>query len=204
MKLINSSILTMASASCTTWLDTPGSASEIRNFATLTFRNWRERNGEKFKHLPKPLAQQWMHRHWCDPVASFIPIEDLTCRENNWPPYDFVTIIGTVRGKDALDSGHWDFPLVVLGTPDGFIDCIEDHIEARIFLGRGCQAPPLRKCTSASRGFTGGPKCLRPKLDKPTLNRADRTALSMRNWAASVLRSSSRYDHRIAVNKGYR
>lgn len=125
------------------------------------FGSWWERNGKKLGHLPKALAEQWIYRHWCDSVASFIPIEELTCHEETWPPDDFVTKVGTVRGKEllnpehdfevfsgqktgeklltaeALDSGHWDFPLVVLETPKGFIDCIGDYIETEYFLVEG-------------------------------------------------------------------
>ncbi|TCS66641.1 hypothetical protein EDD52_102459 [Primorskyibacter sedentarius] len=131
------------------------------DFNVEDFNNWWERNGEKLNHLPEALAEQWIYRHWCESVASFLLIEDLTCREDTWPPDDFITKVGTVRGKEALnpkhdfevfsgqetgeklptaralDSGQWDFPLVVLETPDGFIDCIGDHIETEYFLVEG-------------------------------------------------------------------
>ncbi|MAM09695.1 MAG: hypothetical protein CML23_04385 [Rhizobiaceae bacterium] len=125
------------------------------------FGSWWERNGHKLKHLPRSLAEQWIYRHWTDSVASFIPIEELTCCEEIWPADDFVTKVGTVRGKEALnpehdfevfngqktgeklltakalDSGHWDFPLVVLETLGGFTDCMGDHIETDYFLVEG-------------------------------------------------------------------
>lgn len=125
------------------------------------FGSWWKRNGDQIKHLPDTLAEQWIHRHWRESVASFIPIEDLMCREEIWAPGDFVTKVGTVRGNEplnpehdfevfsgqktgeklltakALDSGHWDFPLVVLETPGGFIDCVGDHIETEYFLVEG-------------------------------------------------------------------
>ncbi|WP_370304361.1 hypothetical protein [Pseudooceanicola sp.] len=125
------------------------------------FGSWWERNGEQLKHLPEKLVEQWIYRHWCASVASFIPIEELTCREEIWPSGDFVTKVGTVRGKEplnpehdfsvfsgqktgeklhtakALDSGQWDFPLIVLETPGGFTDCMGDHIETEYFLVEG-------------------------------------------------------------------
>ncbi|WP_141401311.1 hypothetical protein [Cohaesibacter gelatinilyticus] len=125
------------------------------------FASWWGRNGEKLKHLPEALAEQWIFRHWHDSVASFIPIEDLQCREENWPAIDFVSKVGTVRGNEpldpkhdfdvfsgrktgeklltakAMDSGRWDYPVVVLETPEGFIDCIGVHIQAKYFLVEG-------------------------------------------------------------------
>ncbi|MBY5974509.1 hypothetical protein KUV28_19295 [Ferrimonas balearica] len=125
------------------------------------FSSWWKRNGEELKHLPEALAEQWIYRHWRDSVASFIPIDDLECREETWPPDDFVTKVGTVRGNEplnpehdfevfsglrtgerlmtaqALDTGHWDYPPIVLETPEGFIDCIGHHIKTEYFLVEG-------------------------------------------------------------------
>jgi hypothetical protein len=125
------------------------------------FASWWDRNSDKLKNLPDALAEQWFYRHWQDSVASFIPIEGLHCSEEVWPPMDFVTKVGTVRGNEqmdpkhdfevfsgqktgeklltaqALDQGQWDYPLVVLETPEGFIDCIGDHIETQYFLVEG-------------------------------------------------------------------
>jgi hypothetical protein len=125
------------------------------------FANWWERNRDKLENLPEALAEQWVYRHWRDSVASFIPLEGLECGEEVWPPIDFVRKVGTVRGNEpldprhdfkvfsgqetgdklqtaiALDSGHWDYPLIVLRTPKGFIDCIGDHIKMPYFLVEG-------------------------------------------------------------------
>lgn len=70
------------------------------------FRCWWDRNSEKLKHLREALAEQWIYRHWRDSVASFIPIEELQCREEVWPPADFVTKVGTVRGNEPLNPKH--------------------------------------------------------------------------------------------------
>lgn len=129
---------------------------EVEDFIT-----WWGRNYEMLKHLPEALAEQWIYRHWRDSVASFIPIEGLQCHEELWPPADFVSRVGTVRGNEpldpkhdfdvfsgretgeklltakALDTGHWDYPVVVLETPRGFTDCIGEHIETEYFLVEG-------------------------------------------------------------------
>ena len=125
------------------------------------FGSWWARNNEELKHFPEALAEQWIYRHWKDSVASFIPIEELECVEETWPANDFVTRVGTVRGNEKMnpehdyevfngkktgeklltaedfDEGHWDFPVVVLDTPGGFIDCVGDHIESDFFLVEG-------------------------------------------------------------------
>lgn len=125
------------------------------------FASWWGRNGENLKNLPEALAEQWVFRHWQDSVISFIPIEGLQCREEAWPSIDFITKVGTVRGNEplepehdfevfsgrktgemlqtakALDKGHWDYPLVVIETPEGFIDCIGEHINTPYFLVEG-------------------------------------------------------------------
>ena len=125
------------------------------------FEIWYERNETHLGHLPKTLVEQWVYRHWCDSIASFIPIENLEWREETWPAHDFTTKIGTVRGNDPLeperdfevfsgqrggkklktaielDAGCWVYPLVVLETPGGFIDCVGDHIANDFFLVEG-------------------------------------------------------------------
>jgi len=125
------------------------------------FSTWWSRNRDNMKNLPEALAEQWIYRHWTDSVASFIPIEGIRCEKEVWPPIDFITKVGTVRGNEpldpendfevfsgretgdklqtakALDIGHWDYPLVVLRTPGGFIDCIGDHIKTQYFLVEG-------------------------------------------------------------------
>lgn len=83
--------------------------------------------------MPEALVEQWIYRHWQESVASFIPIEGLQCVAETWPSDDFITKVGTVRGKEplnpkhdcevfsgqktgeklltakALDTGHWHF-----------------------------------------------------------------------------------------------
>ncbi|KZK81226.1 hypothetical protein PsAD13_04175 [Pseudovibrio sp. Ad13] len=125
------------------------------------FAGWWDRNYEFLKNLPETCAEQWVYRHWQDSVASFIPLEDLQCKEELWPAMDFVTKVGTVRGNEALnpthdfevfsgqktgeklltaralDEGSWDYPVVVLETPSGFIDCTGEHIDTPYFLIEG-------------------------------------------------------------------
>jgi len=122
------------------------------------FASWWGRNKENLKNLPEVLAKQWIYRHWRVSVAAFIPLDGLQVREETWPSADFITKVGTVRGNEPmkpihdfevfsgqktgkktptaqeLDTVHWGYPVVVLETPDGFIDCIGDHIEAEYFL----------------------------------------------------------------------
>ena len=126
-----------------------------------TFEEWRERNSILLQHLPNELVEQWVHRHWKNSVAKFIPLEGLLWREELWPPSDFITKVGTVRGNEpldpehdykvfsgkvggeksqtakTLDAGHWDYAPIVLETPEGFIDRVGDHIKTKYFLVEG-------------------------------------------------------------------
>ncbi|WP_282094215.1 hypothetical protein [Epibacterium ulvae] len=126
------------------------------------FQTWWERNNGELNHLPQNLVEQWIYRHWKQSIASFVPIKTLTCREEKWPPKDCIDKVGTIRGNEplnpeddfkmfckktnegklsptaeALNQGQWDFPLVVLETPDGFIDKIGEHITTDYFLVEG-------------------------------------------------------------------
>lgn len=129
--------------------------------AVEDFGCWWDRNREELNNLPEALAKQWIYRHWQDSVTSFIPLEGLECVVEAWPAHDFLSRVGTVRGNEPmdpvrdfelfsqkrigkkhptakdLDEGYWDLPLVVLRTPEGFIDRIGEKIDKEFLLVEG-------------------------------------------------------------------
>ncbi|MBZ0218539.1 MAG: hypothetical protein K8F25_18425 [Fimbriimonadaceae bacterium] len=125
------------------------------------FEAWWGKHSKELSHLPKEVLKQWVYRHWSDSIATFLPLERLSCSEEVWPAIDFIEKVGTLRGNEpmdpehdydafsgrldgrkkpvaiALDQGEWDYAPIVLSTPDGFIDGIQEHIITPYFLIEG-------------------------------------------------------------------
>ena len=126
-----------------------------------SFEVWWNKHCDELQHLPIEVSKQWIYRHWSDSIAKFIPLEGLSCREEVWPAIDFIEKVGTIRGNEpmnpehdynvfsgrldgqklptasALDQGEWDYPPIVLVTPNGFIDPMQEHIDMPYFLVEG-------------------------------------------------------------------
>jgi hypothetical protein len=128
------------------------------------FDPWWKRHGVRLAHLHVQIAEQWIYRHWTHSHFSFLPIDALSWRSELWesaqivsdvvryghdrtpynPDFDYKTFQRR-GGEDrhatarALDQGTWDYPIVVLETPDGFIDAGRDRPDARFVLIEGHQ-----------------------------------------------------------------
>ncbi len=112
--------------------------------------------------MPAELCEQWIHRHRdCSPFA-FLPLETLT-----WEPrsFDGQELLASIRrafsgdlrpqfdydtfqrrgGEDrrsvaiALDSGTWDYPMVLLSTPHGVRTFGRELLVTRLVLVEGRQ-----------------------------------------------------------------
>ncbi|MEZ5996408.1 MAG: hypothetical protein R3C25_11740 [Hyphomonadaceae bacterium] len=128
------------------------------------FDAWWARHGHALSHLHPQIAEQWIHRHWTYSHFSFLPLDELASREESWdsgtivrdvmryghdgcdytPDFDYRTF--QRRGEAdrhatavALDAGTWDYPIVVLETPNGFIDARRPRPDARFVLIEGHQ-----------------------------------------------------------------
>lgn len=126
------------------------------------FAAWWDRNHATLQHLPQALCEQWVYRHWTHSPASFLPLDSLTWRRDFWsgeallgriyrawggelhPQFDYDTF--QRRGGDdrhptarALDAGTWDYPMVLLATPNGVIDAGEHHPQVRFVIVEGHQ-----------------------------------------------------------------
>ncbi len=129
-----------------------------------SFEAWWARNRERLRHLHEQIAEQWIYRHWTYSHFSFLPLDALSWRLETWESADIVREVvryGHERtpyspefdyqtfqrggGSDrhptarALDGGTWDYPIIVLETPDGFIDAGRDLPDARFVLVEGHQ-----------------------------------------------------------------
>jgi hypothetical protein len=129
-----------------------------------SFGDWWRRHGQLLGHLHPEIAEQWIYRHWTHSHFSFLPLAALAWREEVWdsdkivhevvryghddcpyaPDFDYGTFQrggGTDRLATAiaLDSGTWDYPVVVLETPHGFIDARRLCPDARYVLIEGHQ-----------------------------------------------------------------
>lgn len=126
------------------------------------FDEWWGRVSSALSHLPKDLCEQWIYRHWFNSSFSFLPLDKLTCVREQWdgdkvlasvyrttddelnPQFDYDTF-HRGGGEDrhqtavALDSGTWDFPIVLLATPSGVINNGQSRPNVRYVLVEGHQ-----------------------------------------------------------------
>ena len=126
------------------------------------FEPWWARNTAALAHLPSDLCEQWVHRHWEHSSFSGLPLDTLAWTRAKW---DGTWLLGAIyrvfggalnpefdygvfqrRGGDdrhqtalALDSGTWDYPMVLLNAPHGVIDNGAVHPEVRYVLIEGHQ-----------------------------------------------------------------
>lgn len=127
------------------------------------YDDWKERTAAPLAHLHPEICEQWIYKHWTSSRLSFIPLDDLSWREEFWAPEYFIEKVRTWRGNEALnpehdyrafterqyekkhptaaalDTGHWDYAPIVLRTPDGFIDTIGEAVKAEYLLVEGHQ-----------------------------------------------------------------
>jgi hypothetical protein len=128
------------------------------------FNTWWTRHRGRLRNLHPEIAEQWIYRHWTYSHFSFLPLERLTWREEVWdsdkilsvvvryghdgcdyaPDFDYCTFrrrggADRLQTARALDAGTWDFAIVVLEAPDGFLDARRPLPDARYVLIEGHQ-----------------------------------------------------------------
>lgn len=127
-----------------------------------SFAAWWGRNRGSLNHLPADLCEQWIYKHLTNSPFCFPPLDSLSWSRACWtgekllasvyrawggelePSFDYATFQG--RGGDdrlqtavALDAGTWDYPMVLLSTPDGVIDLGEVRPDVRFVIVEGHQ-----------------------------------------------------------------
>ncbi len=128
------------------------------------FENWWQRCEARLAHLHPKIAEQWIYRHWKNSPFIGLDLAGLTWCLEKWvaaeilksvvlaygpleldPERDYRTFTKVYSGMGPgptrldLDTGTWDFPIVVLHTPEGFISEKGDFPEARYVLVEGHQ-----------------------------------------------------------------
>jgi hypothetical protein len=142
------------------------------------FELWWARHSARLRRLHMQIAEQWIYRHWTYSHFSFLPLDALSWRLEAWEsatiirdvvryghdrtPYNVEFDYKTFQrcgGDDrhatarALDDGTWDYPIVVLETPDGFVDAGRDRPDGRFVLIEGAPTHALSQCAVAARSF---------------------------------------------------
>jgi hypothetical protein len=114
------------------------------------FATWWGRNQREIGHLHPQLAEQWLYRHWDYTEFAFLPLESLAWELHEMegeeildrirreiskrldPEFDYREFQG-MHGRDKtqtavdLDQGTWEYPIVALSTPSGWITRSEKH-----------------------------------------------------------------------------
>lgn len=112
------------------------------------FTAWWERNQGKLSHLHPQICEQWVYRHWNHSHYSFLPLEKLSWRLEDWkteeilnqtgifdqglisdeghtycsPAFDYEMIQNEYEPSRTMDiTGTWNIPILVLHSPSGFI-----------------------------------------------------------------------------------
>jgi hypothetical protein len=127
------------------------------------FNVWWERNYSQLSHLPAKLCEQWVFRHWYNSPFSFVPLDTLSCDLVELNVEDIIESIhretggslnpefdrsvfekprtgGTTPTAEAFkNNGTWDYPIIVLTTPNGLKGSKTLYPDARKLLVEGHQ-----------------------------------------------------------------
>ncbi len=127
-----------------------------------SFESWWTRSQSHLSHLPSDLCEQWIYRHWTHSRFDFLPLASLSWERQSRRGEELLRSVYRVGGNDlhpqhdyetfhrrggeqrhptahALDSGTWDFPMVLLSTPHGVVDLGKTHLEVRLVVIEGHQ-----------------------------------------------------------------
>lgn len=127
-----------------------------------SFDDWWERHSERLANLHPLICEQWVYRHFPTSLGDFLPLEDLKWRRENIPAgellasvypefskkydpeFDYEQLHGDLAfpkssTAEALDTGTWDYPIIVLHTPKGIISSKGVMPEIRLVLIEGHQ-----------------------------------------------------------------
>jgi len=116
-----------------------------------SFEEWWDKHEAELAHLHPQIAEQWVHRHWYHSEFAFIPLDTMGWKKVSMegeeilqavkrelvrtldPEFDYKAFQGRYRQEKlptatALDSGTWDYPIIALSTPKGWLSRrIENH-----------------------------------------------------------------------------
>ena len=135
------------------WPDSLKPEGEGERFDKEPFDQWWARCRTAMPHLHAQVAEQWVHRHWHHSDYAFLPLASLRSRLETWPTntilaevhypdtlhpdFDFEQLSDLHTGHTMLERGTWDYPMLVLSTPDGFRLWGGDYPNGRYLLIEG-------------------------------------------------------------------
>jgi len=136
-------------------------APEWEGFQKESFARWWTRVGQRLANLHPTLCEQWLHKHWKQSPAAFLPLDHISWRldrmttaaivdqvHREWArtlntEHDFKVFHRNGGEKHptarALDLGAWDYPIIVLETPRGIRNRHEELPDVRFMLIEGHQ-----------------------------------------------------------------
>jgi hypothetical protein len=104
------------------------------------FETWWDRNRARLSHLHPTIAEQWIYKHWVSSPYGHLPVERLLWRQENWaterilseiyvraqfgslePSFDY-EVFHRKHFEPGLTmdrTGTWNYPIIILETPDG-------------------------------------------------------------------------------------
>lgn len=126
------------------------------------FAAWWFRHRGELAHIDPNLCEQWIHRHWKHSPFAYLPLGTLTWRRETVsgehillsvhrkfastlnPDFDYATFQPMGNWKKhptsaALDTGTWDYPIIVLSTPTGIRSRDRVLPDVRLVLVEGHQ-----------------------------------------------------------------
>jgi len=124
------------------------------------FDAWWARNRVRLSHLEPRIAEQLVHRHWRHSPYCFLDLDRLTWRLERWssariiddvympgwdldPEFDYDAFNrnnrfgGHPTSRPMNATGTWDYPIVLLETPNGVRDRPEERPDVRFLLIEG-------------------------------------------------------------------
>jgi hypothetical protein len=145
------------------------------------FEEWWGRQETELGHLPAELCEQWIYRHWHYSPFAFLPLDNLVCEELSLFTPDIIDNVhreyggelnpgfdrnvferGTLgeplpTAKAFLERGTWDYPIVVLRTPNGFAGFTRVSQNIRLVLVEGHQRHRYLNALAFFRAAPPGP-----------------------------------------------
>lgn len=133
----------------------------VNTFDQEPFDPWWARNRGELEHLDPRVSEQWIHRHWDNSDYFGLPLATLTSTVERWATTAILSQVGCVDDRspctqpyfatsefNRLGAGHepartmnstgtWDYPILILGSPDGFAMGSDPFPNRRFWLVEG-------------------------------------------------------------------
>ena len=147
-------------------------------FDKETFDQWWRKAKPFIPHLHPQIAEQWIYKHWTNSPYCYLPLQNLDWRCEKWktdaifrdifvrpsfgpnqPESDFKFFAdrnysGREPWKTIRSTGSWNYPIVVILTPDGLRSEGVASFRA-LLLNRGTSEAALFAGVASARVVSG-------------------------------------------------